>query len=77
MFKLIDYWLHRTPFMVSEKFNFWKEYQQSVEKLIDSDNEKIKTNPNIEEDEIGKRIIENNKVLDSYKHLFDINKNSY
>ncbi|OUW60700.1 MAG: hypothetical protein CBD58_04305 [bacterium TMED198] len=71
MFKLIDDWLNRTPFIVSEKFNFWEQYQQAVHKLIKKDNEKILVNPNLEEEEKNTRILENNKVLDSYKHLFD------
>ena len=76
MFKLIDDWLNRTPFIVSGKFNFWKEYQQSVERLMDTDNKRITTNPNIKKDEKNKRIIENKKVLDSYRHLFDIDEHN-
>lgn len=44
LLKLLEAWLERTPFTISKEFNFWQEYQKSVESILAEDGETILAN---------------------------------
>ena len=44
LFKLLEEWLERTPFLQMKEFDFWKIYSDAVKKMISSDIKKIKKN---------------------------------
>ncbi len=56
MFELLNKWLERTPFLNTEKFNFWQSYKQAVEKMLEDD----------------RKIIEENKTLTEKKRDFQL-----
>jgi tryptophan 2,3-dioxygenase len=44
LFDLINSWLERTPFLASAEFDFWKEYQNSVNEMFTADLKVVMTN---------------------------------
>lgn len=44
LFKLLETWLERTPFTMSGEFNFWNEYQKSVQSILADDEATIQKN---------------------------------
>ncbi|KXK50762.1 MAG: Tryptophan 2,3-dioxygenase [Chlorobi bacterium OLB5] len=56
LFELLNRWLERTPFLNTEKFNFWQSYKQAVEKMLEHD----------------KNIIIENKTLTEKKREFQL-----
>lgn len=44
LLKLLQEWLERTPFTISKEFNFWSEYQKSVENILADDEKTIQAN---------------------------------
>ena len=49
LFKLIEKWLERTPFLNDVEFDFWSSYKLSIERMLEKD----------------KKIIEENETLDN------------
>ena len=45
LLELTDRWLNRMPFLEFGDFDFWQEYKQAVNKMLDSDTEIISSNP--------------------------------
>ena len=41
---LVNNWLERIPYLKTDEFDFWKEYQNSVDKMFKRDEEIIKSN---------------------------------
>lgn len=72
LLKLLENWLERTPFTISGEFNFWNEYQKSVNKILDQDEATIKSNlANLSEKEIVMQL-ENLKITrETFESLFD------
>ena len=44
LFKLLEVWLERMPFAVFENFNFWNEYQLTIQKMLSDDEQTIMQN---------------------------------
>ncbi len=42
LFVLLEKWLERTPFLMDENFNFWKDYRKAVEERIEESRKKLK-----------------------------------
>ncbi len=73
LFSLLSDWLERMPFTYKGEFDFWKEYQLSVEKMLDEDRSTIVNNlANLSERE--KEIqFENLKITrQTFDSLFDV-----
>lgn len=51
LLELTDSWLDRMPFLEFEGFEFWKEYDKAVTKMLDSDEAIIKANDTLTERE--------------------------
>ncbi len=47
LLELTDRWLERMPFLEFHEFEFWKEYDLAVNKMLDSDTQIIKSNPTL------------------------------
>ena len=47
LLELTDRWLGRMPFLEFHEFEFWKAYDEAVNKMLDSDTQIIKTNPTL------------------------------
>ncbi len=64
----IEKWLERMPFGTSKKYDFWNEYQNAINSMLQSDKEVIENNQTLHPKE--KEFELNN--LDSTKKSFDI-----
>ena len=51
LFNLIEKWLERLPFLESNKFKFWAEYQKSVQEMLSKDERIIQTNKTLSAEE--------------------------
>lgn len=47
LLELTDRWLDRMPFLEFEGFDFWKEYDKAVGKMLESDSKIIESNPTL------------------------------
>jgi tryptophan 2,3-dioxygenase len=47
LLELTDRWLDRMPFLEFGDFDFWKEYERAVEKMLASDSKIIESNPTL------------------------------
>lgn len=74
LFELIEKWLERTPFLQTEDFNFWQQYQQAVKDLLASDREVVEKNPRLSPEDKKRNISMIQASLDSFDALFDAGK---
>ena len=51
LFDLIQGWLERTPFLNFGAFDFWREYRQAVDAMLDADRASIRANPTLTDGE--------------------------
>lgn len=74
LLELTDQWLARMPFLEFGDFDFWKEYDQAVNKMLDSDIEIVKNNPTLTEREIEFQLgdLENTRI--QFQSLLDEDK---
>lgn len=72
LLKLLEAWLERTPFTITGEFNFWNEYQKSVQAILSEDAATIQSNiANLSEREQAMQL-ENLKVTRStFESLFN------
>lgn len=77
LFILLENWLERTPFLQFEEFNFWKSYQNSVEKMINDDLDRINTNTNVDDSARESSIKNYDAIKKTYEALFDEKKYQY
>lgn len=73
LLELLEKWLERTPFLSIEKFDFWKSYTNVILKTLKSDEEIIKKNPTIgnEQKKIELQNLKNTR--DTFNLLLDKN----
>ena len=74
LFDLLEKWLERTPFLQMDEFNFWASYQTAVEKMIESDIEKIKSNTQFDQDTLDVSLKQYDFIQMTYDALFDEKK---
>lgn len=78
LLKVIESWLERTPYLKTEGFDFWKEYQTSVLKMFENEKkllnesdlsveQKTKSLESIEKSEEGFKNFMDKKTFDSSK----------
>ena len=71
LFDIIQSWLERTPFVQFGMYDFWNDYREAVDRMLESDEGLIRSNPTLSESEIEAQI----KNLDStrvhFNALFD------
>ena len=71
LFILLENWLERTPFLQFEEFNFWESYQESVEKMINDDIERINENTTVDEFARESSLKNYDAIKNTYEALFD------
>ena len=74
LFILLENWLERTPFLQFEEFNFWESYQESVEKMINDDIERINENATLDEFARESSLKNYDAIKNTYEALFDEKK---
>lgn len=64
-------WLERSPFLESEQFSFWKDYEQAVQKMFTQEKAFIEQNAQLPREEQSRQLNEweNNKLY--FSRLFD------
>lgn len=74
LFDLIEGWLERMPFSKSDDFDFWRDYQQSVENMLIEDEKIVKNNIAIlSEVEVKAQLAGIQITRDNFRSLFDSN----
>ena len=74
LLELVEKWLERVPFIQDGKFDFWKEFQKSVNEMLKSDREIIEKNPSIPKEQKNIQL-ENLKITEeTFFSLFDPKK---
>jgi len=51
LFKLVEDWLERMPFLKRGHFDFWQQYKNAVDKMLTTDQEQIQNHPQLTEKE--------------------------
>ncbi len=74
LFVLVERWLERTPFVSLEGFDFWKEYEKSVDAMMAGDTEIIRDNPTLTDPERKAELGELEKTRTSFSTLLDEKK---
>ena len=71
LYDYIEKWLERTPFLSDKNFDFWKEYQSSIDAMLSEDIELIKENKNLSQEEINNSLAEYEKIAFNYNIIFN------
>jgi len=74
LFELLEKWLERTPFLQTEGFEFWKQYQKAVRELLASDLKVVEENPRLGPEEKNRNAGLIQMSLNSFDALFDEGK---
>lgn len=70
--KQIERWLERLPYTQDKNFNFWMEYQKTIEQILDTDENTIKTNSaHLTSKEINIQLENLKLTRDTFKSLFN------
>ena len=72
---LVNNWLERIPYLKTDGFDFWKEYQNSVDKMFKRDEEIIKSNLTLGDEERKGQLINLEKTKETFHQFFDSSKN--
>ena len=71
LFELLEKWLERTPFLSIKGFDFWKEYQSAVSKMLQNDKNITLKNQILSEKEKQRGLEEIEKTEKTFEALFD------
>ena len=74
LFALVERWLERTPFVALEGFDFWKEYEKSVDAMLGNDDAIIRGNATLTDPERNAELAELEKTKTSFSTLLDEGK---
>jgi tryptophan 2,3-dioxygenase len=74
LLELIDAWLSRMPFGKKSDYNFWSEYQKTINSMLDSDKEIIEKNTTLHAKEKQFELSNLEATRQNYDNLFDENK---
>jgi tryptophan 2,3-dioxygenase len=70
LFKLLEKWLERTPFLSSDNYNFWQTYRKAVEKRIAINRESVLSSET--DEEIKNKNLSNIEAMEkSFHSIFD------
>jgi len=71
LFDLTEQWLERTPFLISDEFDFWSQYRLAVKEMIENDKNLIERNNELSYSE-KENYYEQCKITEKmFKSLFD------
>jgi tryptophan 2,3-dioxygenase len=71
LFVFVEKWLERTPFLISEDYNFWDQYKKAVKKMILNDKKIIEKNENLSDDERESYYSQYNSTEKMFNSFFD------
>ncbi len=74
LFKAIERWLERTPFLEVEDFRFDNAYRDAVKRMLDRDEKLIADNPTLNEDEKHMQLEGLTLTREHFEALFDPEK---
>ncbi len=69
----VESWLSRTPYLKTEGYDFWSEYQKSVQKMFNNERELI-NNSSLPESEKNSSVESINTSEENFNEFFDKNK---
>ncbi len=72
--KSVGAWLERTPYLKTKGYNFWFEYQSSVEKMFLQEERLIKNNSTLLENEKQKSFKSIQETKESFRQFMDKDK---
>lgn len=70
LFDLVEKWLERTPFLHAEGFDFWKRYQESVERLFAEDKKVVENNTRLTDSERTRNLTMIEASSNTFKAIF-------
>ncbi|RPI19602.1 MAG: tryptophan 2,3-dioxygenase [Ignavibacteriae bacterium] len=76
LFEMVEKWLERTPFLKFAGFDFWEEYKNTVENMIENERQIILTNPTLSEKKKETQLQQNAKTLEHFEALYDEEKHN-
>lgn len=76
LFKLLEVWLERTPFLSFEGFNFWEQYSEAIRNMLSKEDGTIRNNPNHSQEEIEYHLKEHERAIASFEAMIDPNKHN-
>ena len=76
LFKLLENWLERTPFLSFEGFSFWKQYSDAVRSMLKKEKMVIRTNPNHTKTEIKIHLKEHERAVASFEAMISTEKHN-
>lgn len=71
LFDLLEKWLERTPFLQTEKFDFWENYKKAVEQLLKEDEEVVLKNARLSQPEKERNVQQIHQTLKMFNSLFN------
>lgn len=74
LLELTDAWLARMPFLEFGEFDFWKEFESAIEKMVSSDAKIIEENPTLSEREKQSQLNELDGTRVRFQSLLDESK---
>ena len=76
LFKLLENWLERTPFLSFEGFSFWEQYSDAVRSMLKKEKTVIRTNPNLTKTEIEIHLKEHEGAVASFEAMISTKKHN-
>ena len=71
LFSLLEQWLERTPFLSFKGFDFWEKYSLAIRKMLQKEENTIKSNPNLNSKALDYQLKEHRKTLKSFEGLLN------
>ncbi len=76
LFRLIEKWLERTPFLSFKGFSFWDQYRQAVFSMLEQEEAAIRNNPNHSLEDIEYHLKEHRKASKAFEALISSDKHN-
>ena len=71
LLELLEKWLGRIPFLFEERFDFWQQYCQVVEQMLEQDRQVIGANLHLSEKQREDQLENLLSTIETFKSLFD------
>jgi tryptophan 2,3-dioxygenase len=71
---LVDGWLARTPFLRVGDFDFWREYRQAVDAMLDAERRRIEADPDLADADRARRLARFAGTQATFDALFDADR---
>lgn len=68
---LVEKWLERTPFLITDDFSFWDNYKHAVEVMLKQDKQKIENETALSSSEKESRLLQHQQTEKQFQSLYD------